>query len=275
IASRLFDTVSRKQDLIETGVRIVSNRLDGKVAVVTGAAQGIGAATARRFAVEGAAVAVVDLTEERAQRTAEALRAAGATALAVGCDVADAKSVDAAVDGIVDELGKIDVLVNNAGVTRDNLVHKMSEDDWDVVLDVNLKSVFLLSRAAQRHMVPARYGKIVNLSSISAGGNRGQVNYSAAKAGIQGATAALAIELGPFGINVNAVAPGYVATPMTEATADRVGGSPADAQQAAAAQIPLRRVAKPEDIAAVVSFLASEDAQYVTGQTIYATGGPR
>jgi 3-oxoacyl-[acyl-carrier protein] reductase len=250
-------------------------RFEGKVAVVTGAARGIGAATARRFADEGAAVAVVDLTEECARGTAEALRAAGATALAVGCDVADAKAVDAAVSGIVDELGKIDVLVNNAGVTRDNLVHKMTEDDWDVVLDVNLKSVFLLSRAAQRHMVPARYGKIVNLSSISAGGNRGQVNYSAAKAGIQGATAALAIELGPLGINVNAVAPGYVATPMTDATAARVGVSPADAQQAAAEQIPLRRVAKPEDIAAVVSFLASEDAQYVTGQTIYATGGPR
>lgn len=250
-------------------------RFEGKVAVVTGAAQGIGAATARRFAAEGATVAVVDLTEERAQAVAKEVRESGATALAVGCDVSDAAQVDAAVDGIVAELGKIDVLVNNAGVTRDNLVFKMTEEDWDVVLDVNLKSVFLLSRAAQRHMVPAKSGRIVNLSSISARGNRGQANYAAAKAGIQGVTSALAIELGPFGITVNAVAPGYVATPMTEATAQRVGVSPEQAQEAAAAQIPVRRVAQPEDIAAVITFLASDDAQYVTGQTIYATGGMR
>ncbi len=251
------------------------SRFEGKVAVVTGAAQGIGAATALRLASEGATVAVVDLTEERAKGTAEEIRAAGGTALAVGLDVSDASSVDAAIDGIVAELGKIDVLVNNAGVTRDNLVFKMTEDDWDVVLDVNLKSVFLLSKAAQRHMVPARSGKIVNLSSISAGGNRGQVNYSAAKAGIQGATAALAIELGPYGINVNAVAPGYVATPMTDATAERVGVTPEQMQESAASQIPLRRVATPADIAAVITFLASADADYVTGQTIYASGGPR
>jgi 3-oxoacyl-[acyl-carrier protein] reductase len=251
------------------------SRFEGKVAVVTGAAQGIGAATALRLASEGATVAVVDLTEERAKGTAEEIRAAGGTALAVGLDVADAGAVDAAIDGIVAELGKIDILVNNAGVTRDNLVFKMTEEDWDVVLDVNLKSVFLLCKSVQRHMVPARAGKIVNLSSISAGGNRGQVNYSAAKAGIQGATAALSIELGPYGINVNAVAPGYVATPMTDATAERIGLAPEEMQKSAAAQIPLRRVATPEDIAAVVTFLASEDANYVTGQTIYASGGPR
>ncbi len=250
-------------------------RLQGKVAVVTGAAQGIGAATARRLAEEGASVAVLDLTEERAKETAEAIRAAGGTALALGADVSNAEEADAAIDRVAAELGRIDILVNNAGVTRDNLVYKMSEEDWDTVLTVNLKSVFLMSRAAQRHMVPAKSGKIVNLSSVSALGNRGQANYSAAKAGVQGITATLAAELGPYNINVNAVAPGYVATAMTAATAQRLGVSPEDAQQAAASQIPLRRVAKPEDIAAVIAFLVSDDAGYVTGQTLYVNGGMR
>jgi 3-oxoacyl-[acyl-carrier protein] reductase len=250
-------------------------RLQGKVAVVTGAAQGIGAATARRLAADGASVAVVDLTEERAKDTAESIRAAGGTALALGCDVSNAAEADACVERVVAELGRIDILVNNAGVTRDNLMYKMSDEDWDSVIDVNLKSVFLMSRAAQRHMVPAKYGKIVNLSSSSALGNRGQANYSAAKAGIQGLTATLAQELGPYGVNVNAVAPGYVATAMTAATAQRLGVTPEQAQQMAAEQIPVRRVGQPEDIAAVIAFLASDDAGYVSGQTLYVNGGLR
>jgi 3-oxoacyl-[acyl-carrier protein] reductase len=249
--------------------------LQGKVAVVTGAAQGIGAATARRLAADGASVAVVDLTEERAKETAEAIRAGGGTAIEVGCDVSSATDADACIGRVVAELGRIDILVNNAGVTRDNLLFKMSEEEWDSVLDVNLKGVFLMSRAAQRHMVPAKYGKIVNLSSVSALGNRGQANYSAAKAGVQGLTATLAAELGPYGINVNAVAPGYVATAMTAATARRLGVSPEEAQELASAQIPLRRVAQPEDIASVIAFLVSEDAGYVTGQTLYVNGGVR
>jgi 3-oxoacyl-[acyl-carrier protein] reductase len=249
--------------------------LQGKVAVVTGAAQGIGAATARRLAADGASVAVVDLTEERAKETAEAIRTGGGTALQIGCDVSSAADADACVERVVAELGRIDILVNNAGVTKDNLLFKMSEEEWDAVLGVNLKSVFLMSRAAQRHMVPARYGKIVNLSSTSALGNRGQANYSAAKAGVQGLTATLAAELGPFGINVNAVAPGYVATAMTAATAQRLGVSPEEAQELASAQIPLRRVAQPEDIASVIAFLVGDDAGYVTGQTLYVNGGMR
>ena len=167
------------------------------------------------------------------------------------------------------------MLVNNAGVTRDNLLFKMSEEDWDTVIDVNLKSVFLCARAAQRTMVKARAGKIVNLSSRSALGARGQANYAAAKAGIQGLTATLATELGPFGINVNAVAPGYVKTAMTDQTARRIGLEPEQYEARVAELIPLRRVALPEDVAAVVAFLASGDARHVTGQTLYITGGQR
>jgi 3-oxoacyl-[acyl-carrier protein] reductase len=250
-------------------------RFDGRVAFVTGGAQGIGAATARRLAAEGASVAVVDLTEKRSAPVVDEIAAAGGVARAFGCDVADEAAVNAAVDSVVREFGRLDVLVNNAGITRDNLLHKMSTDDWNTVLQVNLTSAFLCSRAAQVHMVPARYGKIVSLSSRSALGNRGQANYAAAKAGIQGLTATLAIELGPFGINVNAVAPGFVATAMTDATAQRVGMSPEDLRKASAEATPLRRVAQPEEIAAVVAFLASDDASFVSGQTLYVNGGAR
>jgi 3-oxoacyl-[acyl-carrier protein] reductase len=250
-------------------------RFTGKVALVTGAAQGIGAATARRLAAEGASVAVVDLTAERGQSVVDEITAAGGVAVASGCDVSDQASVDETTDAVVERFGRLDILVNNAGITRDNLLFKMSKDDWDAVLSINLTGVFLCSQAAQRHMVAQRSGKIVNLSSRSALGNRGQVNYAATKAGVQGLTATLALELGPFNINVNAVAPGYVATSMTAATASRVGASAEDHQAAAAANTPLRRVGQPEEIAAVITFLASDDASYVSGQTLYVNGGAR
>ncbi len=249
------------------------SRYAGRVAVVTGAARGIGAGTAKRFAEEGAAVAVLDLEQQAAAATAAGLGASDA--LGVACDVADAASVEAAVTAVVERFGKIDVLVNNAGVTRDNLLFKMTEDDWDTVLAVHLRGSFLMSRAAQRHMVAAKYGKILNLSSVSALGNRGQANYSAAKMGLQGLTRTLAIELGPFGVNVNAVAPGFIVTDMTDATARRVGAEPEEYRAAAAASTPVRRVGYPADIAAAAAFLCSDEASYITGQTLYVDGGAK
>ena len=251
------------------------SRFTDRVAVVTGAAQGIGQATALRLASDGARVAVVDVDAERASPVVQRIEAAGGQAAAFGCDVSAREQVDATVEAVISRFGRIDILVNNAGIPRDNLVFKMSDDEWDAVLDVNLKSVFLFTRAVQRHMVEARYGRIVSLSSRSALGNRGQANYAAAKAGIQGLTATLAIELGPFNITVNAVAPGYVATPMTDATARRVGSTPEERQRIAAESTPLRRVAQPEEIASVIAFFASDDAAYVSGQTLYVNGGAR
>jgi 3-oxoacyl-[acyl-carrier protein] reductase len=248
-------------------------RYDGRVAIVTGAARGIGAGTAKRFADEGAAVAVLDLDEAAASEAAAGL--GSADAVGVGCDVTDEQGVERAVQRVVDELGGLNVLVNNAGITRDNLLFKMSVSDWESVLAVHLRGAFLMSRAAQQHMVQAKYGRILNLSSVSALGNRGQANYSAAKMGLQGFTRTLALELGPFGVTVNAIAPGYIVTEMTDATARRVGVDPEEYRAAAAKQNPVRRVGWPEDIAAAAAFLCSEEAGYVTGQTLYVDGGAK
>ena len=244
------------------------------VAIVTGAARGIGAATARRLAADGMAVAVLDLDEAGCAATVKEIADAGGRALAIGADVSSTDQVAVAVGRVAAELGGPTVLVNNAGVIRDNLLFKMSDDDWDTVLGVHLRGAFLMSRATQQYMVDAKYGRIVNLSSSSALGNRGQVNYSAAKAGMQGFTKTLAIELGQFGITANAVAPGFIATDMTAATAARVGMSFEDFQQAAAQRIPMRRVGQPSDVANLISFLVSEGAGFVSGQVIYVAGGP-
>jgi 3-oxoacyl-[acyl-carrier protein] reductase len=245
-----------------------------RVAVVTGAARGIGAGTAKRLAADGFAVAVLDLKEGDSGATVDAIRQAGGTALAVGADVSDADQVKAAVDRIAEQLGGPAVLVNNAGVIRDNMLFKMTDDDWDTVLGIHLRGSFLMSRACQKYMVDGRWGRIVNLSSSSALGNRGQANYSAAKAGLQGFTKTLAIELGQFGITANAVAPGFIATDMTAATAARMGIGFEDFQKAAAASIPVRRVGTPDDVANVISFLVSDGAGFVSGQVIYVAGGP-
>ena len=245
-----------------------------RVAVVTGGARGIGAGTAKRLAADGLAVAVLDLKEGDCGATVDAITAAGGRALAVGADVSDADQVQAAVDKIAAELGAPAVLINNAGVIRDNMLFKMTVDDWDTVLGIHLRGSFLMSKACQKYMVDQRFGRIVNLSSSSALGNRGQANYSAAKAGLQGFTKTLAIELGQFGITANAVAPGFIATDMTAATAARIGIGFEDFQKAAAASIPVRRVGTPDDVAHVISFLVSDGAGFVSGQVIYVAGGP-
>lgn len=246
-----------------------------RTAIVTGAARGIGAAIAKRLADDGLAVGVIDLDEASCATTVDAITAAGGKALAVGADVSDAKQVTAAVDRIASELGAPTVLINNAGILRDNLLFKMSVDDWDAVMGVHLRGAFLMSKAAQKHMTEAGFGRIVNLSSTSALGNRGQANYSAAKAGMQGFTKTLAIELGKFGVTANAIAPGFIQTDMTAATAERIKVPFADFIKFNAEQIPVARVGQPEDIAHTASFLVSEGAGFVSGQVIYVAGGPK
>ncbi|MFT4287208.1 SDR family NAD(P)-dependent oxidoreductase [Nocardioides sp.] len=246
-------------------------RFDGRVAIITGAARGIGFGVAERFAEEGASVAVVDLDESAAAEAAS--RLPGAKHIGVGANVAKAEDVEAAVKRTVEELGGLHILMNNAGITRDNLLFKMTEEDWDLVMGVHLKGAFLMSKAAQAVFVPQKYGKIVNVSSVSALGNRGQANYSAAKMGVQGFTRTLAIELGPYGVNVNAIAPGFIATEMTDATAARVGMSVEDFRAAAAQANPVRRTGEPADIAAAAAFLAADESSYITGQTLYVDGG--
>ena len=245
-----------------------------RVAIVTGAARGIGAATAERLARDGFAVAVLDLDEAACEAVAGRIRDAGGRALGVGVDVTDAARVEAGVARVADELGPPVVLVNNAGIIRDNLIFRMTETDWDAVMDVHLKGAFLMSRACQAHMTAQGYGRIVNLSSSSAQGNRGQANYSAAKAGLQGFTKTLAIELGKFGVTANAVAPGFIQTDMTAATAERIGVPFDEFLAHTASQIPVQRVGQPEDIAATIAFLVSEEAGFVSGQVVYVAGGP-
>jgi 3-oxoacyl-[acyl-carrier protein] reductase len=246
-----------------------------RVAIVTGAARGIGAATALRLAQDGFAVGVLDLDEAGAKGTAEQITSAGGKALAVAVDVSDADAVSAAVERVATELGGPTVLINNAGVTRDNMLFKMTDTDWDTVMSVHLKGAFLMSRAVQKYMVEAKFGRVVSLSSTSALGNRGQVNYSTAKAGLQGFTKTLAIELGKFGVTANAIAPGFIQTEMTKATAERLGVPFEDFIKGASQTIPVGRVGQPEDIAALVSFLVSDEAGFVSGQVIYAAGGPK
>jgi 3-oxoacyl-[acyl-carrier protein] reductase len=240
-----------------------------RVALITGGGRGIGAATAQWLAKEGARVAVSDMDAGPAEEVAKPLKG-----LAIACDVTNRDQVEAMVSRTVSELGRLDVLVCCAGIIRDNLLFKMTDEDWDSVIDTHLKGTFFSARAAQRPMVEQKYGKMVFLSSTSALGNRGQTNYSTAKAGLQGMARTLAIELGPFNINVNAVAPGFIETRMTQSTAQRMGVDFEAFKIGAASQIPLRRVGQPQDVASVIAFLCSDEASFVSGQTIYVRGGP-
>lgn len=250
-------------------------RLDGRVAFITGAGRGIGAATALRMAEEGARVVLADIDTEGCKQVSAELNRLGSEGLVIACNVTDKANVEDAMQQTVAHFGQLDILVNNAGVIRDNLLFKMTDDDWDTVMNVHLKGAFYCSRAAQAHMVKHKYGRIVSLSSTSALGNRGQSNYSTAKAGLQGLTRTLAMELGPFGITANAVAPGFIDTEMTRTTARRMGFDPDERIAEAAKVIPVRRVGQPRDVANVICFLASDEAGFVSGQIIYVAGGPR
>ena len=244
-----------------------------RVALVTGAAQGIGAAVAQRLAADGAKVGVLDLQKDAAQAVADQITKAGGSAIGLGADVSARDEVQAAVDALVGEFGGLHILVNNAGVIRDNMLFKMTDDDWTLVMEVHLRGAFLCSQIAQKHMVEAKYGRIISMSSTSATGNRGQANYSTAKMGLQGFTKTLAIELGPLGITANAIAPGFIETAMTAATAERIGTNIDAMREGVAATVPVRRGGVPADSANAVRFFAGEEAGYVTGQVIYVDGG--
>jgi 3-oxoacyl-[acyl-carrier protein] reductase len=247
--------------------------VEGRVALVTGGGQGIGAAIAQRLADGGARVAVLDLDEARATAAAKEIVSAGGEAIGVGADVSVRPQVQAAVDRVVEDFGALHILINNAGVLRDNLLFKMTDDDWATVMDVHLRGAFVASQIAQKHMVDARYGRIISMSSTSALGNRGQANYAAAKAGLQGFTKTLAIELGPFGITANAIAPGFIETAMQHATAERIGTTIEQMRETVAAMVPVRRSGVPADVAEVAAFFAAEESGYVTGQVLYVDGG--
>ena len=244
-------------------------RFAGMTALVTGGARGIGAATAARLATEGADVVIADFDVAAAEETAAAIGGR-----AVRCDVTSRAEIEAAVAASVEPTGRLDILVTCAGILRDNLIHKLTDDDWEAVIDTHLRGTFLAAQAAQRHMVEQGSGSMVLISSTSALGNRGQANYAAAKAGIQGLAKTLALELGRYNVTVNCVAPGFIATAMTEQTAARIGISFDDFQEMGAAQTALRRVGQPDDVAGVIAFLCSADAAYVSGQVIYVRGGP-
>ncbi|MCW2288643.1 3-oxoacyl-[acyl-carrier protein] reductase [Leucobacter luti] len=244
-------------------------------AIVTGAAKGLGRAIARELASRGERVALCDVDIDGAADTEQLIRETGGHAEVFGCDVSDEPSVQAVVAAVAERLGPPLILVNNAGVLRDDLLFKMPVDNWDTVMNVHLRGAFLMSRAAQGYMVEHGWGRIINLSSTSALGNAGQANYAAAKAGIQGFTKTLALELGRFGVTANAVAPGFTVTDMTRAVADRLGIGFDELVAREAAATAVHRVGTPEDIAHAVAFFASPHSGFVSGQVLYVAGGPR
>jgi 3-oxoacyl-[acyl-carrier protein] reductase len=242
-------------------------KLTGKVAIVTGAAQGIGRSIAMLLARNGADIVVSDINLEKAEETAKEIESIGSKAMAVKVNVANLKDVEQMVEAILEKFGKIDILVNNAGITRDKLILRMTEEDWDAVLDVNLKGTFNCTKVVVRHMAKQRSGKIVSIASVVGEmGNAGQANYSASKAGVIGLTKTIAREFAQRGINVNAVAPGYIETPMTEILPEKV-------KEELKSLIPMERLGKPEDVAEAVLFLVFEESNYITGQVLNVNGG--
>ncbi|WKA55084.1 3-oxoacyl-ACP reductase FabG [Planococcus shixiaomingii] len=248
---------------------------EGRTAFVTGGSRGIGRQIVERFASEGANVAIIDVNEEALASAQTELQEKGYSVYIKNASVTDRDQIESAMKEVFGLFGSIDILVNNAGVIRDNMLFKMTDEDWLTVMDVHLKGAFYATRAAQQYMTQNNYGRIINISSTSALGNRGQSNYSTAKAGLQGLTKTLAIELGKFGITANAVAPGFIETDMTKATAERIGVPFEELVKASVAQIPVGRSGKPEDIANAVAFFADERSSFVSGQVLYVAGGPK
>jgi 3-oxoacyl-[acyl-carrier protein] reductase len=243
------------------------SRFEGRVAIVTGASQGIGETIARDLAAEGAAVVLVDIQMDKLESVVRSIVDAGGRAEAHQADVADTAAAERIAAAVAAAHGRIDHLINNAGITRDGLLMRMKEEDWDAVLRVNLKGTFSFSRAVLRTMIAARYGRIVNMASVAGlMGNAGQANYSASKAGVIAFARSLAREVGSRGITVNAVAPGFIATAMTDAL-------PEDVRKAYLEIIPLKRFGLPKDVSSAVQFLLSDDAAYITGQVISVNGG--
>lgn len=253
----------------------MARKFENQVAFVTGGSRGIGKGITRRFAEEGAKVAIIDVNEEALQEAEAEFREEGFDVFCKVANVVEFDQVEAAMKETYERFGSLDILVNNAGVIRDNMLFKMTESDWSTVMDVHLKGSFNAARAAQQYMVENKYGRIINISSTSALGNRGQANYATAKAGLQGFTKTLAIELGKFGITANAVAPGFIETEMTKETASRIGISFEDLVKASIDKIPVARSGKPEDISNAVAFFADEHSSFVNGQVLYVAGGPK
>ncbi len=241
--------------------------LAGKVALVTGAAQGIGKSIVLLLARNGADIVISDINPVKAEETANEVQAIGRKTMAIKVNVADLEEVERMVQAIIEKFGRIDILINNAGITRDKLILRMTEEDWDAVLDVNLKGTFNCTKAVIRHMSKQKGGKIINIASVSGEmGNAGQANYSASKAGVIGFTKTIAREFAQRGINVNAIAPGYIQTPMTDALSEKV-------KEELRRMIPLERLGQPEDVAQAVLFLVSEASSYITGQVLNVNGG--
>ncbi|SEQ61523.1 SDR family NAD(P)-dependent oxidoreductase [Piscibacillus halophilus] len=250
-------------------------RFEGKVALITGGSRGIGKGVAEKFLEEGAKVGIIDINQEALNEAEQDFSQKGYDVFTKVASVTEVDQVKVAVEALVNQFGSVDILVNNAGVIRDNMLFKMTDDDWELVMDVHLKGAFNCSRVVQQYMVEQKYGRIINISSTSALGNRGQANYSTAKAGLQGFTKTLAIELGKYGITTNAVAPGFIETDMTKATAERIGITFEQLVEHSVSQIPVARSGKPSDIANAVAFFADEASSFVNGQVIYVAGGPK